>query len=127
MENLTENNSTEFRQLPNDFKIHGRTMELVERNDVENYAIYKNSDKDSLYYEVFQIKVAKATTMKIKGNAIDVPKRELLPSDNNFGDWAWACSSESAKNRAIEKILKRNANNGKDEEIPEFVAIVTEK
>ena len=62
MENTELTNNEEFRKLPNAFKVHGIEMKLVERNDKENYAVYNTDDLGMLYYEVFQIKVAKATT-----------------------------------------------------------------
>ena len=127
MENIqTDNITEEFRKLPESFKVHGRTMNSVERNDEENYAVYDTKDLGTLYYEVFQIRIAKATTIKINGKETPVPKRELLPSDNNFGDWAWTCTSELSKQKAIEKIMKRNANGGKDAEIEQIFVPVTQ-
>jgi len=60
--------------------IPGLTAKLLHRT--EQKAIYERSD---LHYEVFRVKIAEAT--EIFGKTY--PRRELYPTNENFGQWAW--------------------------------------
>jgi len=92
-----------FRKLPDSYKAHGREMQLIERNDNIGYVVYS----DGRCFELFKIRVGKQSTIIMGGNKIVVPERELVPTDNNFGEWAWYCSTKDRVNHIIEnKILK---------------------
>ena len=103
MKATTEN----FRPLPNEFILHGYVRELVERK--EKGVIYRAYDKDDKkkevkFFEVFVIKIAKAATLKFKGTITNVPDREKLPADSDFGTNAWVLKTEETARKYLQEI-----------------------
>ena len=74
---------------------HFRKNTYVQLEEGDNYYLYGvwNLKDDAIgepsYYEIFKKKIAKAVTLK----GVEYPEREKYPSDNDFGVWAWCCSS----------------------------------
>lgn len=87
MENVTQ--KEEIRQLPLEYKHSGMTLKQLERTD--KAAIYKSVEG---VYEVFKIKIAKASVLKANGKETTVPARERVPGHSNFGDFAWSYGCE---------------------------------
>ena len=90
----------DVRPLPKEYKHSGMTFQQVART--KKAAIYK--EKDSETYEVFLIKTAKATTIKAGGKMTDVPARERIPGNNDFGVWAWSYTSKDAAERKFNEF-----------------------
>jgi hypothetical protein len=65
--------------------IAGLTATLVERT--KRKAMYLRSDG---CYEVFKIRIAKACTIEDR----EYPEREVYPSNEDFGKFAWAFNSK---------------------------------
>lgn len=80
---------------------HFRKNTYVQLEEGDNYYLYGvwNLKDDAIgepsYYEIFKKKIAKAVTLK----GVEYPEREVYPNDNDFGKWAWCCSSVGRVNR----------------------------
>lgn len=73
------------------------------------YKIYKRGEKSMIYeqydpetemnvaYEVFRLKVDKPKVVF----GIELGEREIFPGNEDFGKWAWVCST---KERALVKF-----------------------
>src|SRR5688572_30759935 len=83
--------------IPNSYKQAGHLMELSRRE--RNAVIYKAISTD--YWEVHQIRVDKPR--KIFGK--DYPEREILAGNEDFGTYAWACTSLEAAEARLDNIL----------------------
>lgn len=68
------------RKLPDNFKKHGNSYQLLKRS--KKSAIYKMDDSET--YEVIRIRIGHAHPQDE-----DQRSKELLPSDEAFGKWAW--------------------------------------
>ena len=85
LESVNESD-TETRVLPITYKNSGLTLNQEERT--QKAAIYKEADSDM--WEVFLIKISKASTIETGGKPTELPDREILPSDSDFGVSAWS-------------------------------------
>lgn len=73
-----------MRPLPQSLRKNGFDYNLAYRD--AKRAIYRQHVTENCqYFEVFQIRIAKAGTFKGK----NIPEREVFPSDNDFGSTAW--------------------------------------
>lgn len=73
------------------------------------YTLYKRGEKAMIYeqydpevemvvaYETFRLKVDKPKVVF----GIELGEREIFPGNEDFGKWAWACST---KERALERF-----------------------
>jgi hypothetical protein len=73
------------------------------------YTLYKRGEKAMIYeqydpeverivaYEIFRLKVDKPKVVF----GIELGEREIFPGNEDFGKWAWACST---KERALERF-----------------------
>lgn len=81
----------ELKKLPQNYKTNGLSFDLVDRTDKS--AIYVS---DVGTYEVHQIEVADAQVVKFGDKISDLPKREVLPSNEKFGSISWSFQTESS-------------------------------
>lgn len=83
------------KKLEKEFKFRKNTYRQLEEG--EKYYLYgvwnlnDNTEGEPSYYELFEKKTANPTTFP---NGQTYPLRELYPSDNNFGLWAWCCTTK---------------------------------
>lgn len=111
MTNTAENTTEEFRPLPESYQAHGHTFKLLKRGKkgVIYMAGENNRDENNVLigkhvFEIFCIKVAKAVTIRAGGTETNVPRREKVPSDKDFGMWAWATTTEKHALRIFNNI-----------------------
>ena len=79
-------------------------------------AVYKGKnirfkEDTTLFYEVFQIKHAKAYTLygksgPTKGKAYNYPPSERFPSNESFGQWAWTFNSKKLAMELFDELNK---------------------
>ena len=97
------------RDLDKEFTKKGELFIQIEKGD--NYYIYKRVIETSIYYEVFERRVAKLNDFWRKydtnGKYEGYDSFEQYPNDESFGKWAYCCNSlERAKMRALEFVNK---------------------
>ena len=67
---------------------------------------FKPTGSDRLHlvcYEVFLIKIQKPMTMNVGGVTVNYEEKEMKPSDEAFGHWAFQCSTlEQAEKKFTE-------------------------
>jgi hypothetical protein len=90
----------DYERLPEVVTIEGTgipnlTAKLIERTDKK--ALYLRSDN---IYEVFRIKIQKATEMFGR----TYPRKEVYPGNECFGLWAWTYREEKNARRKYEQI-----------------------
>jgi hypothetical protein len=97
MENATEE---EFRVLPLEYTNKKISYKQVRRTD--KVAMYVSADG---IFEVIRVIIREKALAKF-GGVVErmVPRREHLPSDENFGIMAWACQTEGAANAIYDSI-----------------------
>lgn len=74
-----------MQTIPCSFKQASQTLHLIRREG--NVAMYNTKSGD--YWEVHKVRVAPAE--QIFGR--DMPEREVLAGNSDFGKLAWACTS----------------------------------
>ena len=89
----------DLRRLPLAYKSRGLNFSQLDRTD--NAAIYTS---DIGTFEVIEIKVAEAGTVKFGGKETFLPEREVMPGDEKFGTSAWAFQSEEAARKKYEEL-----------------------
>lgn len=82
---------------------------LVKRT--EEKAMYKveiqlpnESERKLTAYEVFRVKVQKATDMVLGGVTVHYEEKEALPNDEAFGKWAWTYNTFDEANQCFEDM-----------------------
>jgi hypothetical protein len=90
-----------FRALPPTYSHSEMTFEQVDRTD--KAAIYKASG-ESAVWEVFKIKVLPPKTIRPNGVEKQIPEREKVPGDEDFGLWAWSYINEELAMKRYESI-----------------------
>jgi len=105
-------------------QLHGGQFHHTRIDDgSQKKAMYKveflpagKTEKQLIGYEVFLVRVQKATDMKVKikdkitGEMVDsvvhYPEREATPGDGAFGTWAFQCSTlQSAQKKFDEMVI----------------------
>ena len=83
-----------MEKLQETYSKHGMKYTLLKRND--KAAIYKQFTAEGLHvgYEVFAVKVQKEFTFP---NGVICPEKEAFPSNESFGNWAWAYMAKEEK------------------------------
>lgn len=71
--------------------------------------------------EIFCVRVAKAATLNIGGKISEVPDRERVPGNEDFGKWAWCISGNKKEDLILRaKEIAKEIDDGirpkKDEE-----------
>lgn len=95
-----------MEQLATTINYRGFTYKQIKRGDhAFMYAQY--SGKHLVGHEVFRRKVQQEKETVIAGQNVTYANKEMFPSNESFGEWAWAIRSENA---AIQKFeyLERN-------------------
>ena len=93
-----------MKKIPETFNKNGMTHKLLKRKGM--IALYESSHEDEVRgYEVHKIRWKKSMKGKIKQRdgtfqEIDVPDREILASNEDFGTYGW---SYQHKENAIKK------------------------
>ena len=86
-------------------------------NGIFHHTLVKRSDRKAMYkvefepahttertpagFEVFQVKKQKEMDLVLNGVSVHYEEKEMTPSDNSFGKWAW-----SVKGNTEEAIAK---------------------
>ena len=92
-------------------QLHGGQFHHTRIDDgTQKKAMYKvefkptGSDRMHLVcYEVFLIKIQKPMTMNVGGVTVNYEEKEMKPSDEAFGHWAFQCSTlEQAEKKFTE-------------------------
>lgn len=95
-------------------QIHGGQFHHTRIDDgTQKKAMYKVEFKPTggnrlhlVGYEVFLIKIQKPMTMSVGGVTINYDEKEMKPSDDAFGRWAFQCSTlEQAETKFTELII----------------------
>lgn len=88
-----------MKVLPLTFKKYGYTYTQVLRG--KRSVIYRLQDTSKIdYFDVFKINTRKAKV--IFGRSI--PEREVLPSDEDYGVWAWSCRLFTRAKERFDKL-----------------------
>lgn len=101
---LEEARSMPFRELPDKYSVTGIHYGILKKGKLG--AVYASDD--GRYYEVFKIKISKPNV--VMGSP--VPERERIPSNNDFGVWAWCKTSKESALELFEQI-----ESGKKEDV----------
>lgn len=89
--------SKTIEQLPVRFKRKGFVYEQVCRN--QEKVLYRQSmNGKTIAFELFRIKIQKPTEF----NGIILKEKEMFPSDEAFGSWAWSLQFMSEE-KAIQR------------------------
>ncbi len=95
-------------------QLHGGQFHHTRIDDgTQKKAMYKvefkptGSDRMHLVcYEVFLIKIQKPMTMNVGGVTVNYEEKEMKPSDEAFGHWAFQCSTlEQAEKKFAELVI----------------------
>lgn len=105
---MTPDYNPGFKPLESVVTRHGLTLRQVERTALA--AIYSVGGRG---LEVFQIKLAKGSTIPVKtgpkaGTSYDIPAAERYPSDEDFGKFAWYFMPDQ-KEQAYARYAELNA------------------
>jgi hypothetical protein len=87
-----------MEKLSNEINKNGFVYTLHKRG--EKAMIYEQYDPEVeriVAYEIFRIKIDKPKVVF----DIELGEREIFPGNEDFGKWAWACST---KERALERF-----------------------
>jgi len=87
-----------MQPIPTEYRQAGHAMKLVRREGVA--AMYKAAGAD--YWEVHAVKVEKARKIFDK----EYPEREALAGTAEFGQRAWACTSQERADGRFADILQ---------------------
>ena len=83
-----------MQKLSKQFQFRQNTYVQVEEGESHYiYAVYNLKDKpegEPSYYEVFRKKADKEKTFP---SGQTYPEREIYPSEDAFGNWAWCCGT----------------------------------
>jgi hypothetical protein len=80
--------TTDIKPIPEEFQTNGMRYTLQRR--MNNVAIYNTfSGELHIGYEVHLIRKMKARVITIKGRTTEIPYREVLASNEDFGHYAW--------------------------------------
>jgi len=89
-----------MKTIPNFFRKNGFDYYLDNRDG--KIALYKQMKKDVLYgWEVHKIRIAKPHILKIGNLVKEFPLREILASNEDFGNYGW---SFHTKDNAMKKF-----------------------
>lgn len=105
--------------LPNHYtrgtnQLHGGQFHHTRIDDgTQKKAMYKvefkptGSDRMHLVgYEIFLVKIQKPMTMTVGGVTVQYEEKEMKPSDEAFGRWAFQCSTlEQAEKKFAELVI----------------------
>jgi len=87
--------------LPEKIKRKGFIYELEKRgNKALMYRQIDDEDNVLVAYEVFKIKVDPPKLVF----GIQLNEREVFPANEDFGKWAWACSSKERAEKRFQDI-----------------------
>mgnify|MGYP001598301132 CR=1 FL=1 len=86
-----------LEQIPGAYKQAGYVMGLIKREG--QAAMY--ADASGTYFEVHKVRVAKPKMIFGK----EYPEREILAGNEDFGTYAWACSSKERAEFRFANIL----------------------
>lgn len=103
----TAEKEEEFRPLPDEYKLYGYIRKLEVRKDkgvIYSCTSEETPDAEPTHYEVFCIREAKAVDTMVKGNHVKTPRREKLPSNEDFGVWAWTTKTREKADEILEEI-----------------------
>ena len=89
-------------------------------NGIFHHTLVKRSDRKAMYkiefepayttekcpvgFEVFQVKKQKAMDLVLNGVAVHYEEKEMTPSDEAFGKWAWAVKRGADVESAYENM-----------------------
>lgn len=102
----------EFKILPQEYSVTGYKYEQVKRGEKAIYYCCK----ETATYEVFLITTKKATVVFNKA----VPAREIIPSNSNFGQWAWCVFSEEKAAKIFQQLESGEKGHTHDNEVHHF-------
>ena len=98
-------------ELKKNFEQKGREMKFSQKYKNSEVVIYEITHPDYCnegqyvsWWEVFRYKTGKMNPMAVNYDPNEV--KEIYPSDNDFGVWAWSCSTFGS----IRKVLRRDFN-----------------
>ena len=94
---MYESTDPEIQSLPKEYDQSGMVMKQIDRS--EKAAFYGDEGSDT--YEVFLVRIADAITDTSGEEPLEVPAREMIPTDDDFGTDAWSFTDRSA---ALEKF-----------------------
>ena len=87
--------------LPEKIKRKGFTYELEKRgNKALMYRQIDDEDGILVAYEVFKIKVDPPKTVF----GIPLNEREVFPANEDFGKWAWSCSTKDKAEKRFQDL-----------------------
>ena len=112
---MAEPSKKEFRYLPNEYSANGFLFKQFKKGKLG--AIYVADDESGKVYEIFCIRIAKATTLKMGGKIMEIPEREKIPSNESFGSTSWAIYNDEKKALKIfEEIENKTRPSKQDNE-----------
>lgn len=98
--------------LPEKIKRKGFTYELEKRGTKAlMYRQIDDEDKLLVAYEVFKIKVDPPKVVF----GIPLNEREVFPANEDFGKWAWACTTRDRADKRFNDI-ENSQDDSKEEE-----------
>lgn len=89
---INESNDPSVESLPMEYNQSGIVMKQIDRS--EKAAFYGDEESDT--YEVFLIKIADPITDTSGEEPLQIPAREMLPTDDSFGEDAWSFTDRSS-------------------------------
>lgn len=92
--------SEEIRKLPMEYPLYGNKFKQIKKTD--KAVMYAAKEGESTIFEVFVLKIAKATVIKMNNSTI--PARERIPGNEDFGKWAWTTRDEERANLIFDEI-----------------------
>lgn len=116
-----------MEKLQKEFVLRGFKYEQIKRS--ENTAIYgqyfieDDGGLSFLSYEVFHIRKQKESFNEVTG--IHFKAKELMPSDEGFGHYAYACKNMKQAEIRFQELEDRFAKN--DEEITDIIEEAVEE
>ena len=95
-----------IQPIPTEYKQAGHLMRLVKRDGMA--AMFQSVD--SSYWEVHRIRIAAARQIFDKS----YPEREILAGNEDFGQFGWACSSQTRAEARFSEAKAQNASSESD-------------
>lgn len=90
----------EFRPLPSEYNMANTKYVYKQVKRGEKAVMYRLHGAEFVSFEVFKIKVRKATEMMGK----HIPEREKLPGNEDFGVWAWETNTEDKAEAIFQRL-----------------------
>jgi hypothetical protein len=94
-----------MKLIPHSFKANGIEHHLLKRSGmIALYGQLNGTGYSS--FEIHKIRITKASTMKFGERIVEVPEKETLASNEQFGTYGWAFQTKESAMIKFQELIK---------------------